>query len=290
MVKNQTNVKVASKSKASVKRGKSSTRFFLEGVSAVQTAGATYSIAKRGKTKGVKIIEGDAEDAIPQTEVPCDGGLTEISGEDLPADFTENELLHERSKRVHYFLDSHKVQAKYWGVMIDTTTNGPLLASNKPCWWCRTTFQTKPIGCPLAYHKKGDGLYKERFKEKLKAANLSTDGPLDFFETEGLFCSFPCCKAYILDRRGSVKYKESASLLVHLYYILFQEHEVIPTAPSWKMLREYGGHLSIQEFRATFGKLEYIETVNMRRPYMFCSSQYISAKRIKLFRGVKDSN
>jgi len=44
--------------------------------------------------------------------------------------------------------------------------------------------------------------------------------------------------------------------------------------------------LTILEFRATFGKIEYLETVNTRRPYMYCSSQYIAEKKIKMFRGV----
>jgi hypothetical protein len=251
----------------------SPTSFSLPGISAVQVILSGYASHTR------KIMVDDDEEALPQT----------LIGNDEEADIPITDLLHEKSKKAYYFLDTRKIQNKYWGNMLDITMNGALPSStNKPCWWCRCPFKTRPIGCPLVYHShKKEGIDKERLEEKFKNANIALDKN-DFFETEGCFCSFPCCKAFILNQRNSTKYKEAAALLSLLFYTLYKRKDELPAAPSWKTLKDYGGHLTIQEFRASFGKLEYEETVNNRRPYMFCSSQYISEKRLKLFRGVRD--
>ena len=252
----------------------SPTAFVLSGISAVQVILSGYAPKKKKI-----LVENDETDALPQTLIPSD--------ED--ADIPVVDLLHEKSRKAYYFLDTRKIQIKYWGIMLDVTMNGVLPAlTNKACWWDRHSFKTPPIGCPLVYHAhKTEGVDKERFEEKLKAANIPA-GRNDFFETEGYFCSFPCCKAYILTQRNNMRYKDSAALLSMLLHTLYRRRDIIPVAPSWKLLKEYGGHLSIQEFRSSFGKLEYEETINTRRPYMFCSSQYIAEKRLKLFRGVRE--
>src|SRR5208282_3960299 len=122
-------------------------------------------------------------------------------------------------KRALYFLDTRKIQHKFWGIMIDVTENGPLpVTTSKPCWWCHHNFYTMPIGCPLRYHCNasvstntsgalitGPTLFQKRFEEKLISANYDITGGSDFFETEGYFCSFPCCKAYITYQKNSIK-------------------------------------------------------------------------------------
>lgn len=297
--------KIPAKTKPSV------TTFILKNISAVQTVLSTFAFS-------TKLLDmDDNQDCIPQTL---------LSGDEVDkiTDIPVADLLHEKSKRAYYFLDTRKIQNKFWGVMIDVTLNGPLPNTiQKPCWWCKHKFPSKPIGCPLKYHPhKTSGIEKDRFEEKMKAVGLPTTTN-DFFETEGLFCSFPCCKAFILDQKGSIKYKESLTLLSLLFSILYSsdKHPIgifsldskkskkttpmphkktllpensradttdFPTAPSWKLLKDYGGHLTIEEWRSTFGKLEYDLTVNVRRPYMYCSSQYISEKKIKLFKGTCD--
>lgn len=265
----------SSKNKSN-KTAEADTVFTLSGISAIQVILAGYASQKKKKVM-VEDLEG--EEALPQTLISADDD----------ADIPVLDLLHEKSKKAYYFLDTRKNQIKYWGVMLDVTANGPLPeTTTKPCWWCRHSFKTSPIGCPLVYHPhKKDGIDASRMKEKLDAAGIEHTTN-DFFETEGYFCSFPCCKAYILSQRNNLKYKESSGLLSLLFSTLYKKKSIIPTAPTWKMLSDYGGPLTIQEYRATFGKIEYEETVNSRRPYMFSSSQYISEKKIKLFRGVKE--
>jgi hypothetical protein len=233
---------------------KTNRKIVLKNISAIQTILAGYS-----KTRKVIDIEDDTNE-LPQT----------IIGEDEEKDIPVSELLHEKSKRSMYFLDTRKMKTKFWCNLIDITQNGPLPQHTKnPCWWCRNTFKTQPIGCPLKYNEK--------------------DEEAGFFNTEGFFCSFSCCKAYILDQKSSPKYKESLTLLSLLFFKLYNCKPDFPTAPSWKLLKEHGGHLTINEFRSSLGKLVYRETVNTRT-HMYCSSQCIEEKKIKSFRGVTDVN
>ena len=199
------------------------------------------------------------------------------------------DLLHEKSKKSKrniMFLDPHKDQVKLWGIMIDLTASGPLPRyTQKPCWWCRNKFSYHPIGCPIRYNgQKINGVSKDRVDANFLELNLTLDYGTDFFETEGIFCTFPCIKAYILDqlsRTTSPKYKKSLTLLTLLYLKLVGVICTIPTAGSWKLTTDWGGHMSPPEYRSTTGLLEYTETVNIRRPYMFCSSNWIREKRIK---------
>ena len=203
-----------------------------------------------------------------------------------------SELSHARSKKAMNFIDPNKEKIRLWVNMVDIYTNGALPRyTTKKCFGnCRSKFKSHPIGCPLRYNcisedksSKVSKLDRERIVNKFKEANLPDD-TTDFFETEGIFCTFPCIKAYILDqlsRTKSPKYKKSLTLLTLLYLKLVGVICTIPTAGSWKLTTDWGGHMSPPEYRSTTGLLEYTETVNIRRPYMFCSSNWIREKRIK---------
>ena len=58
------------------------------------------------------------------------------------------------------------------------------------------------------------------------------------------------------------------------------EPEITP-APSWRLLKAYGGHLTIQAFRSSFHRLRYGETVNVKRPYMYYLCDYFKEEKIK---------
>jgi len=180
------------------------------------------------------------------------------------------EIEHEESDRCYYYLDAHKKRVKMWPNMIDITLNGALPTSTtKPCWYCRHAFSTVPLGCPLRYVTNTAALEKY-----LNDKNFHKDKKkMGYFETEGIFCSFPCIKRYISDARSATRYKDSASLLTLLHFYYFKKVINIPLSPPWKTLATYGGHLTIDEFRKTFGLLAYVETVNVQRPLMFSSSQ-----------------
>lgn len=280
---------VSSKKPTSKKTAPTKKVAVLKGISAIQLALATYTKKYSSKKNKNDVFElPESQDSIPQTII------ADIDAESDENDIPVAEIIHEKSKRAYYFLDHRKIQNKLWGNMIDFTTNGPLPTStNKPCWWCSGTFKNLPLGCPLRYNpNKTSGIEKERYEAKLKQTTIKNHTTNDFFETEGIFCSFPCCKAYIIDQGSNPRYKDSLTLLSLMFSIFHEipddsEDADFDAAPSWKLLKDYGGHLTYQEFRSSFGKLKYDVTVNTQRPYLYSSSQYIAEKKIKMFRNVK---
>ena len=252
-------------------RGRKTTKteFTLTGVDVEKIILSNYQICLNDSKDFKKSQEHDETDTI-----------LDIGDKDIGI----TEILHEKSKRSVFFLDPNKHRVKYWVNMLDITQNGALPRyTSKPCWNCRSTFKSRPLGCPIEYHSnKTEGLDKERFEEKLKAANLPTDTN-DFFETEGIFCMFPCMKRYALDQLAmtkSAKYKKALTLITTLHLKIFGNLVTIPTADTWKVLKDWGGHLSPEQYRASVGRLHYEETVNLRRPYMYSSSLYVKETRV----------
>jgi len=215
----------------------------------------------------------------PQDEVKFEETVLETD------DYTMIELLHDKTKGVYFFFDSHKNRVKNWVNMWDLHQNQAMPRyTTKKCWWHRDSFKTHPLGCPIAYHPNvTEGEKKDAFVAKMKEYNIESHTN-DFFETEGIFCSFPCVKAYIMDmckKNSGGRYQESCTLLMLLQYKIFGVTYEIPTAGTWKVLEDWCGHLTNEEYMQTLGKLAYEETSNIRRPYMYCSSAYI--KEIKIF-------
>ena len=219
------------------------------------------------------------------------------------ADITMADILHEDDKmsdRIQYFFDTKKVRVKTWPVMMDNVQKGPLpLYTNKPCRWCHHAYETHPFGCPIKYnphissttvsnvHNTNSLALRDRVTSFLVENNLACDTN-DFFETEHMFCSLPCVKSYILgclsNNNKAYKYKKSLSYLTLLYkkmYDVLIIPSIIPKAGPIEVLEAYGGHLTIKEYRASFGLLNYEETSNVRRPYMFSSSDYIEETKIR---------
>jgi hypothetical protein len=94
---------------------------------------------------------------------------------------------------------------------------------NTKCWWCRNNFDSPPVQLPEDYYEYT-------------------------FYCIGHFCSFNCTKSYNLDLNDSLTWKRE-SLLNLFYYQTYSENKYIHQAPHWMTLIEYGGYLTIQEFR-----------------------------------------
>ena len=154
--------------------------------------------------------------------------------------------------------------------------------TDKHCWWCRHRFDNSPIGLPINYYCNSNSLYGDKIKNYFEKKNIMIETD-DFFEVEGIFCSFPCCKAYILDQPFNDNYKNSISLLYLLYYKLYEMYpdNNFYVAPSWKLLENYGGHLSIDEFRESIGNKDFNLTINIKRPYMFITGIYSEENKVK---------
>ena len=188
-------------------------------------------------------------------------------------------LLQESSKRYITFLDPHQSTVKMWASMYDIVNGGALpLTTDRPCWWCKETFITCPIGAPIRYHPhQTSGHRKEIIENNLRKDNFVTDTN-DFFETDGIFCSFPCVKAHISDelKKGNIRYKDSATFLTQLYLKLYGKIVIIDKAPDWKNnIDKWGGHMPIDHYRSSFCRLSYTTTCNIKRPLMYSIGTYV---------------
>lgn len=84
----------------------------------------------------------------------------------------------------------------------------------------------------------------------------SLDVSDSYYEVDGLFCSPECCLAFINDEKtkaGGSKYADSER---YLYNMLGLTTKCQP-ANSYRLLKEYGGNLSIQQFRNNNKSIKY---------------------------------
>ncbi len=159
--------------------------------------------------------------------------------------------------------------------MLDSITKGSIQA--KTCFWCRHDFTNIPIGCPIRYVPTAivktcqSEITKEIYHlkqsipnnaiEKLDISDAMRIVNGDYYETDGSFCSFNCCMAYISDNSTNPLYSQSKMLLMKLYITIFNPSELtkINLAPSWRLLQAYGGFMSIDEFRSASNDFIYID-------------------------------
>lgn len=234
--------------------------FKLSGIDIIKVLGKYYEFANN-------------EDE-PSTILP----LVESENEYKEVNVTS--LLHEASDRYIAWLDPLHSEVKMWVHMIDFTFGSLPITTDKPCWWCRESFLTHPIGAPLKYHPHiKEGKMLNVCNSNLNKLNLNSNTN-DFFETEGIFCSFPCVKAWVSEKaKTDVRYRYSGELLTQLYYKLYGKIIIITGAPSWKLINKWGGHLTINEFRNAHCNLHYIFTESSTKPYMYSIGRYIEETR-----------
>lgn len=139
------------------------------------------------------------------------------------------------------------------------------------CCHCHHPFNTSPIGVPIKY------VPPKPAKEQPEEDQIV--GTNDYFLTFGIFCSFPCCLAFIKDYSHKPLFRNSKSLLYNLYFKLYQTELKVKKAPSWECLKVHGGDMTIEEFRKSFCNCNYIITENIKRPYMVSVGRYIEKKR-----------
>jgi hypothetical protein len=189
------------------------------------------------------------------------------------------------------FLDESKKLHTCNISMIDFHSKKDVNLLRYHCFWCRHPFETSPIGCPIKY--VSNKIVKEYYsniskdiytiKESITTNrknmlnsdnNIHTDekpekedkipdkyietGNNLYYETDGVFCSFNCCKAYIIENKHNTLYNKSSLLLNHLFNAIMEtKTSIISPAPHWRLLQHYGGHLNIVQFRESFNKIDY---------------------------------
>jgi hypothetical protein len=161
-------------------------------------------------------------------------------------------------------------------------------SSSISCFWCRHPFSHPPLGCPVGY-------VSQRTEKKEQERHLRENVPEDVFErihsrlimstvisrpyyiTDGVFCSFPCCLAFIDDRRHDPLYRDSSMLLRQMFYSVFDLGATFIKAPSWRLLTTYGGPLTIQEYRKGLSSTHYVDCDHViQRPLHYVFERHIT--------------
>jgi hypothetical protein len=94
------------------------------------------------------------------------------------------------------------------------------------CLWCKYSFEPPALELPEYYFN-------------------------DIFYCTGNFCSWNCMKTHNIDLNDSSTWKRE-SLINLLYFKTYGTFVEIIIAPHWLMLEDFGGSLSISEFRKLF--------------------------------------
>lgn len=193
---------------------------------------------------------------------------------------TDLEILN--SPKTVSFLDEFKTLKKCSLSMIDFRNK--YKHSNRciyHCFWDRHPIPQnyKSIGCPIRYIPSravktyNSFISKEKYciTEQITESRrhkIETDEKTElnveaggYYETDGIFCSFNCCLAYITAKGNSRNplYKNSKMLLYQMYNEVVEQKNFceLMSAPHWRLLKSYGGRLSIEEFRDSFDKIRY---------------------------------
>ena len=181
-------------------------------------------------------------------------------------------------KKVISFLDQSKQEHKCEFTMIDIS--GLVIKYGYHCYWCRHQIPigVNPLGCPLSYvpYRNTKTYYSEISKDTYRISEnispskrntkdfddnrLKTSSEGNYYYTDGIFCSFNCTMAWISDNKQNPKYSNSEMLLLKMYSELNKDETSIAEickAPSWRLLKIYGGKLTIDEFRKSFNHIHY---------------------------------
>lgn len=173
-----------------------------------------------------------------------------------------------------------------------------------PCFYCTESFTTHPIGIPLRYISSYSKYpFKDRDEMVTLNRTLRTTKDMedaqknreeiiyrDYFQTEGNFCSFPCLQSY-LRYHPEDAHNEIYPLIKQYFTSLYGKDVVYQRefAPDIRLLKKFGGHLTISEFRSSEGR-KYSRSVNFMLPkfneqekpnrYVPCSRmfQYLDSK------------
>jgi hypothetical protein len=172
------------------------------------------------------------------------------------------------------FLDESKHYHKCLISMIDMSSKEKISRYN--CFWDRNSFTTSPIGCPIRYipsqaiktyySEISKDLYiiKENItNEKKQSIVANNDSRItiqenEYYECDGVFCSFNCVLAFIKDNIHNSMYAYSEMLLIKMYNDIYKTNiNKIEPATTWRLLQEYGGTINIEKFRESFNKIDY---------------------------------
>lgn len=162
-------------------------------------------------------------------------------------DFSENEIktLKKKIEELTYKLQKYEKQNK--PSIIECSNN------SSRCWWDGHLFNTPAVEMPESYLN-------------------------GIFNCAGKFCSWECMMAYNIDINDENVAKRT-SLIYMMYQKTYGIFKIIKPASSWKILKEFGGSIDIDEFRAnlTTNEMEY----NYIKPPIISRISYVEKVPLK---------
>ena len=175
---------------------------------------------------------------------------------------TESISFKDQSKKIHTCEIS----------MIDYKTNKLTNQMSYNCYWCRHYFESTPVGCPIEYApntaikkyfseiSKDDYVIKEHISTNKNLLDNLSLNVRNYYISDGIFCSFNCALAFAKDNKHKKMYDNSVILLNKiLSEITGNANFSIDPAPHWRLLKDYGGNMTIEKFRESFNK-SYFES------------------------------
>lgn len=145
-------------------------------------------------------------------------------------------------------------------------------SSIRRCFWDHHPFPvaTPAIGCPIEYLPYQNSasvghytllFYTTSIERKYASGRMICPSS---FRTYGVFCSFQCLAAFARANRHDKRF-EFSSLLLPMYVAGFgvnetDSHTLLKPAPDYTLLVEYGGPLTIDQFRHGFKGTSFVYT------------------------------
>ena len=196
---------------------------------------------KPTKTLPSKMCEIVEHDSDNEEEVPT--LINSNTDEQAQDDFEEEgggggneEIKPHPDKKPSYYLPNYpppstrkKAQSKRLDDIF-TSNQTTLPTSTKIwCWWCCHPFNNEPCYLPTVHDE-----YRKRFV------------------VVGNFCSWSCVKSYNIDI-GDMSVNKRNYIIRYILSKMGQKTADIKPAPPRTMLKQFGGNLSIEEFRKSSG-------------------------------------
>jgi len=149
----------------------------------------------------------------------------------------------------------------------------PVNGKKYSCFWDRNPIpdNVSALSCPIYYNPQT--ITKSYYSHISKGnytlkSDLTTDMTNNdaikcigssYYTSEGVFCSTNCVQAWINEHYTDPKYDFSSTLLLQIVQECNPNKEITKIIPAgdWRILNEYGGYKTIEEFRENFNKIKF---------------------------------
>jgi hypothetical protein len=136
----------------------------------------------------------------------------------------DTDIIEKNVKKIESIKISKKIEKKYkmLSKFIDGIKEEWPEQTDIMCWWCCHNFEGCPIPCPVSYDIINDN-----------------------YKANGVFCSWSCAAAYSIEKYTDITLLQQMKNELDLCNV----GNMINIAPSKYILKNFGGHLSIKDFR-----------------------------------------